>query len=243
MRLLFIFFAVCTIAILYILLFLPSSVLSIYFRSLASEAELNEITDLTTARQITPLTKHPGQTIRFNTIQLKAPWKELASRQQTQEAVIIRSKQNQILLLTNTDGGRSTVIETFTPNKDDAEDIQKTFEESTKKSDFALYRTIIENSPSEVNFSPLKNLTTEDHVLISSKELFSTILSGNKSSGSFSNGTMHGLQVGNPRVINKILVLLFDRSNEKYSLWLSGFSQPEIDVVLSTITTNDSVSF
>lgn len=242
MRLSFIFFTACMLVILYIFLFLPSVVLSIYFRTLSSEAELNEIATVFTARQIAPIKNHSGQAIRFNAIQMKAPWREVASRQQSRENIVVRSKQNQVLMLTVTGTEQMTVVDTFLPNKEIAEEAKKVFEEQPRKTDLALYQTIIKQSPSEVHFSPLKNLTSEEYVLMSSRELFATLLSGNKSSGSFSTTIVHGVQVGNPRAINKVLILLSDQSQEQYSLWFSDFSQQEIDIVLATITTADSLS-
>lgn len=235
------FFLFCAVVLAGIILFLPQQLLSFYTDTLSSETALSGITDLSSARQIrSTQTVFNATNVSFEKMQFKVPWRDLESQDRGIDTTILRFKSNKAILLTIGQQQHEAVLAFFISDDQQRDEIATVFDAGKNKTDFALFKLMLQHSPSQVTLLPKEETLENNGVALNVKELFLTLMSGNKGAGSFTTDTIHGVQVGNPRVINKVLLEIFGRRIDQYNIWIKGrVTQQEIDAILASVVIDD----
>lgn len=225
--------AICGVVVLYFLRItqLGSSVTN-NDDELTRERLSVDLPDRTLMLPSTILTASTG--LGINGVALTLPWAAPIKVERGVSLSTATFKNNIICLITSEADTVDDVLRKLTTDDTERTVIAKQLVLNDKPTMFVLYQLLVRNREKLVldTASQSAGQKVATYLVENGKIAAGSI---NKSSR-FATGSIHGIQYGDPKYVNLVLVEFFTPGDKQISLWFSGLvSQTDIDYVLATL--------
>ncbi|MFQ5897694.1 MAG: hypothetical protein ACE5JN_05540 [Candidatus Methylomirabilia bacterium] len=203
------------------------------------QGEYPELYVLPERLQLPPDRQFVGTRVSYFGYDLEAPWTEIEGEDARTSVARIAFKSGHGIIVFNPEESVDLIAEFMNRNPDYAEQILSVFGHDATKSNYSLYRSILNATPHQLSIF----MSKRDAARLSLLLILKRLLVVNAESGiySFEYRDLRGFQFGNPARTNRVIVHVFD-DDKRLELVLfvtedSGatLSQDEITHVIQTL--------
>ncbi len=232
--------AIVALVILFGVLFGVQTAAVFYLKK--TQGEYPELYVLPYRLEVPSELKFAGRKLSFFGYDFEAPWTDVEKEDTRQSFARILFKSGKAIVVFNPAEGVDLVDEFMEKNPEYADNMVSVFGHETMKSNYSLYKAILNATPNELSiFMPKKDVVRLSILLI-----LKPMLLVNAESGlySFEYQDLRGFQFGNPARTSKVMVHIFDKDDRKVELLIfapkdsaTTLSQDEIIHLIQTLRT------